>query len=38
MIGDPSVSGTQYLIPFTKYRDPAGGNIVRTSDRRISPE
>ena len=29
MIGDTSVSGTQYLIPFTKYHDPAGGNIVR---------
>jgi hypothetical protein len=29
MIGDTSVSGTRYLIPFTKYHDPAGGDIVR---------
>src|SRR5262249_20065510 len=30
MIGDASVSGTQYLIPFTKYHDPAGGNVIKS--------
>lgn len=29
MIGDTSVSGTQYLIPFAKYHDGAGADVVK---------
>lgn len=30
MIGDASVSGTQYLIPFAKYHEEAGGDVVKS--------
>ncbi len=29
MLGDGNVSGTKYLIPFNKYHDPNGANIIR---------
>ncbi len=29
MIGDRSISGPRYLMPFTRYHDPSGINIIR---------
>ncbi|MCL4552039.1 MAG: hypothetical protein M1305_00570, partial [Candidatus Marsarchaeota archaeon] len=35
MIGDQSVSGTKYLIPFNKYHDLMGANIVQDIVRHV---
>lgn len=36
MLGDPGVSGTQYLIPFSAYHDSRGGDILANIVARLA--
>jgi hypothetical protein len=35
MIGDTGVSGTQYLIPFTRYHDESGAHVINDIVREV---